>query len=75
MAGVTLDQAETQLADYLAAEQAVLSNQAYTIAGRSMTRANLKDIRDGIDYWDAKVKALNARASGRSRAVTVSPSR
>ena len=51
-------QAETQLAAYLTAETAVLNNQSYTIAGRSMTRANLKEIRDGIEHWDAMVKKL-----------------
>ena len=59
MAGITLAQAETQLANYLAAETAVLTGQAYTIAGRSMTRANLAEIRDGIKVWDARCKSLS----------------
>jgi hypothetical protein len=62
MSGVTAAQAEAQLAAYLAAETAVLLGQSYTIAGRSLTRANLKDIREGIEYWSAK--AASAARTG-----------
>ena len=71
MAGITLQQAETQLAAYLAAETAVLSGQSYTIGGRSLTRANLADIRAGIESWNARVVQLGNRLQGRSRARTV----
>lgn len=64
MAGITLTDAEARLAEYQAAETKVLSGQAYTIGGRSMTRANLKDIREGIDYWNAKCIELGASRSG-----------
>lgn len=75
MAGITLQQAETQLAAYLAAESAVLSGQAYSIGGRSVTRANLAEIRAGIDSWNARVVQLNNRTEGRSRGRTVVPAR
>jgi hypothetical protein len=58
MAGITLAQAEAKLAEYLAAETTVLSGQAYSIAGRSLTRADLSEIRKGIEYWEAKTKSL-----------------
>jgi hypothetical protein len=45
MAGITLAQAEAQLALYLAAEEAVLANQSYEIAGRKLTRADLERSR------------------------------
>jgi hypothetical protein len=73
MAGITLEQAETQLGAYLAAEAKVLTGQAYEINGRRMTRANLAEIQAGIQTWDARVKTLSSAASGRRRAVTVSP--
>ena len=73
MAGITLAQAEAQLAAYLTAETAVLSGQAYEIAGRSMRRADLAEIRNGIDTWDKRVKNLSAAASGRSRSRTMVP--
>lgn len=71
MAGITLDQAQAKLDEYLAAETKVLAGQAYTIGGRSMTRADLAEIRAGRDDWDAKVKSLSRIASGRSRARTI----
>jgi len=74
MAGITLAQAEAQLASYLAAETAVLSGQSYSIAGRELKRADLKSIRDGIEYWNGRVQALTMAAAGRSRARTVAPS-
>lgn len=59
MAGITLDQADSRLTEYINAESAVLSGQSYSIGGRSLTRANLKEIRDGIDYWEKKVASLS----------------
>lgn len=67
MAGITLEQAQTQLDLYLEAEAAVLRNQAYSMPdGRTLTRANLREIRDGVDIWDARVKRL-AAGGARSR--------
>jgi hypothetical protein len=59
MAGITLAQATAKLAEWMAADTAVASGQAYTIGGRSMTRANSKEIRENIEYWDAKVQKLS----------------
>lgn len=73
MAGITLAQAQTQLDSYLAAETAVLSGQSYTIAGRQLTRADLRSIQSGIQIWNERVQALTHSAQGRSRAITVSP--
>lgn len=71
MAGITLAQAEAQLALYLAAEEKVLAGQSYEIAGRRLTRADLAQIQTGITTWDARVKALSNRASGRRRTRTI----
>lgn len=73
MAGITLTQAETQLAAYLEAETKVLSGQSYELHGRRLTRANLEEIQKGIDLWDRRVKDLSAQASNRGRARTVAP--
>ena len=58
MAGITLEQAETQLTLWMDADTKVASGQAYSIGGRSLTRANAKEIRDNITYWDQHVKRL-----------------
>lgn len=73
MAGITLAQAQTQLDAYLAAETAVLSGQAYELAGRSLRRADLESIQSGITLWNQRVKDLSARASGTRRSRTVAP--
>ena len=72
MAGITLAQAETQLAAYLEAETKVLSGQSYTFQNRTLTRANLSEIRLGIDTWDRRVKQLTEKAS-RGRTAIVNP--
>lgn len=74
MAGITLAVATAQLDLYLAAEVAVLGNQAYEIAGRKLTRANLKEIQGGIDIWNQRVQQLSRRASGRAVAIVPRPS-
>ena len=58
MAGITLAQAQTQLALWLEADAAVATGQAYTIGGRSLTRANAREIRENLTYWDNKVQRL-----------------
>ncbi len=59
MAGITLAQAETALANWLAADASVAKNQSYTISGRTLTRADAKTIRENIEYWDRAVKRLS----------------
>lgn len=59
MAGITLAQAEARLTEYLAAEAAVLSEQAFQLYGKAVTRADLAAIQKGIELWDMRVKALS----------------
>lgn len=73
MAGLTLEQAEAQLAKYLAAEENVLLNQSYEISGRKLTRANLAEIQTGIKMWNDRVKDLSEKAAGRNRSLTIRP--
>ena len=63
MAGITTEEAETTLEAYRTAEIKVLKGQAYSMGGMSFTRADLKTIREGIEYWDNKVKELTAASS------------
>ena len=64
MAGITLAQAEAQLALWLAASSAVASGQSYSIGDRSLTRADAKEIREMLNFWDGKVKELSGNAGG-----------
>lgn len=70
--GITAEVASARLQQYLDAEEKVLAGQAFKFAdGRELTRADLKEIREGLDYWSAKVDQLNPvqRVLPRPRAV------
>jgi hypothetical protein len=69
MAGITLAQAEAQLAAWIDASTAVATGQSYTIGGRSLTRANAAEIRESISFWDEKVQSLT-RGGRAIRGVT-----
>lgn len=75
MAAITLEVAKKHLKTWLEAETEVAINQAYTIGGKSFTRANLGEIRKQIEYWDNKVSALEnvAKNKGRNRVLRIVP--
>lgn len=73
MAGITLAQAQTQLAAYLAAETAVLAGQSYEIGGRKLTRADLEFIQKGTEIWNQRVVNLSGQQNGYGRAVVTRP--
>ena len=73
MAGITLAQAEAQLALYLTAEEKVLSGQSYELLGRRLTRANLADIQLGIKTWNDRVTTLSAAVTNGGRSLVISP--
>lgn len=64
MAGITLAQAEAKLTTWMAANDAVATGQAYTIGARQLTRVDAAEIREQIQFWDAKVKELTRGTSG-----------
>ena len=75
MAGITLKTAQKHLDAWLEAELTVTTGQSYTIGSRVLTRANLTEIRNAIDYWNKKVIALDnaKKAGGRNRVRRVVP--
>lgn len=68
MAGITLAEAETRLADWLAADAAVSKKQSYTIGDRTLTLADAKEIRENIKFWNDQATGLDTTAKVRSRA-------
>lgn len=58
MAGITLAQAEAQLASWIAASTTVAAGKSFTMGGRSMTLVNEAEILNLINFWDAKVAEL-----------------
>lgn len=76
--GITLEQAQTQLAAWLAADAAISRNQEYEIdeggQRRHLVRADAAVVTQKIAFWQAKVAALApAAAGGRRRTRYVVP--
>jgi hypothetical protein len=73
MAGITLAQAQEQLALYLAAEAAVLTGQSYRIqtpqGERELRRANLAEIQEGIKTWNDRCATLSTATGSRRRVI------
>lgn len=75
MAAITLEIAKKHLDMWLEAESQVAINQAYTIGGKSFTRANLGEIRKQVEYWGNKVTLLEntTKNKGRNRVYRIVP--
>lgn len=56
--------AKDRLALYYEAEAAVLSGQEYQIGGRTLKRADLAQIQQGIKTWENKVATLERPGGG-----------
>ena len=67
--GITKDEAQRHLDAWLEAELAVTNARSYTIGSRTLTKVNLTEIRNAIDYWRARVLEMDAieKRGGRSR--------
>jgi hypothetical protein len=69
MAAFTLAEAKAKLDEWKTAESKVAEGQAYIIAGRSMTRADLAAIAERIDYYSRLVNQLER--SGGTGAIRI----
>ena len=58
MAGISLEIARKHLSAWLEAELEVTTHQSYTIGSRSLTKADLADIRQQIEFWKNEVARL-----------------
>lgn len=63
--------AQTHLDAWLAADLAVATGQAYSIAGRSLTRVDTPTIRAQIKYWQGIVDQYTAAAAGGTSRVSL----
>lgn len=75
MAGVTLEIAKKHLDAWLTAELEVTTHQSYTIGSRSLTKANLSEIRKQIQFWENEVARLEniGKRGGRNRVFRAVP--
>lgn len=67
--------AKKHLDAWLTAELEVTTHQSYTIGSRSLTKANLSEIRKEIDYWQNEVARLEniEKRGGRNRVFRAIP--
>ncbi len=61
---ISIDEARSTLRMWLDAERAVATGQSYRIGSRSLTRANLADIRDSIQFWRREIARLESGQKG-----------
>lgn len=66
---------QTKLQTWLDAEEAVATGQSYQIGTRMLTRADLKQIREQMEYWAGKLAEAEAEEQngGRNRAYRFVP--
>lgn len=73
--GISLEVAKKHLDAWLTAELEVTTHQSYTIGSRSLTKANLSEIRKQIEYWSDQVARMEniERRGGRNRVYRAVP--
>jgi|DEB0MinimDraft_6_1074348.scaffolds.fasta_scaffold489589_1 hypothetical protein len=49
---------------YVEAEKAILTGQSYSIGNRSLTRANLTEIRNARSEWEQRLVNLTIKTRG-----------
>ena len=67
MGGITVEIAREKLNTWLEAEEALATSQSYTMGTMSLTRADLKQVRENITYWNDRVTKLERAGKGRNR--------
>ncbi|MDR7318905.1 DUF6148 family protein [Brevibacillus nitrificans] len=60
----TLEVAKKHLDAWIACNLALSTSQSYSINGKTITRANLKDVMDQINYWQKQVDTIQRAQSG-----------
>lgn len=70
---LSLAEAQALRAAYLAAIQAIATGQSYTIGTRTLTRANLAEVKKSFAEYDQLVSSLSAGGSGGIPAFRVMP--
>lgn len=55
MAIFTKEMCQKKLNTWLAAEEAIATGQSYQIGSRMLTRADLKRVREEMEYWAGKL--------------------
>ncbi len=56
-----------KLETWLAAEESIATGQSYQIGTRMLTRANLKEVREEMEYWAGKLAEVEAEEKHNGR--------
>lgn len=59
----TLEEAKRKYRMWSEAEDAAAQGKSYVIDGMSLTRQDLRTIREAMTYWAGRIKALQGRNS------------
>lgn len=65
--GISLDEAQDHLEEWLAAEMEITTHQSYRLRDQTLTMADLGEVRREIDYWRGMVAELLAAEQGGAR--------
>lgn len=70
MAVFSKELCKQKLITWLDAEEAIATGQSYQIGNRTLTRADLKQVREQMEYWAGKLAQAEAeeKQGGRNRA-------
>nr|WP_295681151.1 DUF6148 family protein [uncultured Lachnoclostridium sp.]DAD78535.1 MAG TPA: head to tail adaptor [Caudovirales sp. ctCiv1] len=68
-----LESCKRRLDLYYVAEQKVLEGQAYTIGSRSLTRADLKEIKKEIQSLENQIASLEERGTTKRKVARIIP--
>lgn len=70
-----LETARAHYSAWLIAELELVTSQSYTIGSRSLTRANLSEVRQQIIFWQNEIAKLESmqKRKGRNRMMRIVP--
>jgi len=71
MSAYTKEEAQAELVIWKAALKAAASGQSYSVAGRTLNRANLKEIKDMVEWFGQQVN--QAERGGRRAVYNIIP--
>jgi len=52
---------------WIVAEEAVQAGQSYSVDGKTVTKANLSEIRNAIKYWEGQISQSKRKSKGKGR--------
>jgi hypothetical protein len=70
---IRLDTYRNRLTLYYKAEEKILEGQSYSIGSRSLTRANLSEVRAEIKDLEGKISALESTGTTKRKVARIIP--